>query len=284
MRPDSAAIRQQVKAALDEDIGGGDVSAALIDPSSQARATLITRQTGILAGRDWADTAFWLCSDRVRCNWQAADGDRLKPGQILAEIQGPAHALLSAERTALNFVQLLSGIATRTAIYVAAVAGTGARILDTRKTLPGLRLAQKYAVTIGGGHNHRLGLFDMIMLKENHIAAAGGIRSAVERARKQFPELPVEVEVEALGQLSEALQAGADRIMLDNFSNADLVKGVRFCRQRAVLEASGGITLETLRSVAETGVDDISVGELTKSIEPLDLSLRFITRRHRHHR
>ena len=275
MRPYSASIRRQVQAALDEDIGTGDASAALIDSAAQARATLITRQAGILAGREWADTAFSLCSDQTTCHWRADDGDRLSPEQTLLEVQGPARALLSAERTALNFLQLLSGIATRTAAYVDAVAGTGARILDTRKTLPGLRLAQKYAVTVGGGHNHRLGLYDMIMLKENHIAAAGGIGLAVERARANFPDLPVEVEVEALQQLDEALDAGADRIMLDNFSRDDLVTGVRTCRQRAVLEASGGITLSTIRAIAETGVDDISVGDLTKSIEPLDLSLRF---------
>jgi len=275
LRPDTPAVRYQVQAALDEDIGSGDASAALIDSATQARATLITRQAGILAGRDWVDAAFSLCSDQTTCHWRAADGDRLSPGQTLVEVRGPARALLSAERTALNFLQLLSGIATRTAAYVDAVAGTGARILDTRKTLPGLRLAQKYAVTIGGGHNHRLGLYDMIMLKENHIAAAGGIGPAVGRARKRFPDLPVEVEVETLQQLAEALEAGADRIMLDNFSHADLITGVRTCRKRAVLEASGGITLETIRTVAETGVDDISVGDLTKSIEPLDLSLRF---------
>lgn len=275
MRPDSASIRRQVQAALDEDIGTGDASAALIDSATQARATLITRQAGILAGRDWADTAFTLCSDQTTCHWRADDGDRLSPGQTLLEVQGPARALLSAERTALNFLQLLSGIATRTAAYVDAVAGTDARILDTRKTLPGLRLAQKYAVTVGGGHNHRLGLYDMVMLKENHIAAAGGIRPAVERARARFPDLPVEVEVETLQQLDEALEAGADRIMLDNFSREDLVAGVSACHQRAVLEASGGITLSTIRTIAETGVDDISVGDLTKSIEPLDLSLRF---------
>ena len=275
MRPDSASIRRQVQAALEEDIGTGDASAALIDSAAQARATLITRQAGILAGREWADTAFSLCSDQITCHWRADDGDRLSPEQTLLEVQGPARALLSAERTALNFLQLLSGIATRTAAYVDAVPGTGARILDTRKTLPGLRLAQKYAVTVGGGHNHRLGLYDMIMLKENHIAAAGGIGLAVERARASFPDLPVEVEVEALQQLDEALDAGADRIMLDNFSRDDLVTGVRTCRQRAVLEASGGITLSTIRAIAETGVDDISVGDLTKSIEPLDLSLRF---------
>jgi len=275
LRPYSASIRRQVQAALDEDIGTGDASAALIDSAAQARATLITRQAGILAGREWADTAFSLCSDQTTCHWRADDGDRLSPEQTLLEVQGPARALLSAERTALNFLQLLSGIATRTAAYVDAVAGTGARILDTRKTLPGLRLAQKYAVTVGGGHNHRLGLYDMIMLKENHIAAAGGIGLAVERARANFPDLPVEVEVEALQQLDEALDAGADRIMLDNFSRDDLVTGVRTCRQRAVLEASGGITLSTIRAIAETGVDDISVGDLTKSIEPLDLSLRF---------
>jgi len=194
--------------------------------------------------------------------------------QTLARFHGPARALLSAERTALNFLQLLSGVATRTRAYVDAVAGTGVRILDTRKTVPGLRLAQKYAVRVGGGHNHRIGLFDLIMLKENHIAAAGGIRGAVERARQRFPILGVEVEVETMDEFDEALTAGANRILLDNFEWDALRDAVQRNQGRAVLEASGGITLETIRRIAETGVDEISVGELTKRIEPLDLSLR----------
>jgi nicotinate-nucleotide pyrophosphorylase (carboxylating) len=275
LKPDSGEIARQVAAALAEDIGSGDASAALIDPDTSVQATLITRQAGVLAGSDWAGAAFRQISSDCRLDWQAEDGQPLVAGQILCLISGPARALLTAERTALNFLQLLSGVATSTSTYVAAVAGTGARILDTRKTVPGLRLAQKYAVTMGGGHNHRLGLYDMIMLKENHILAAGGIGEAVRLARSLYPDLSVEVEVETLEELVQAVEACADRIMLDNFSLDDLRRAVGMAQGKAVLEASGGITLATVRSVAETGVDDISVGELTKQIEPLDLSLRF---------
>jgi nicotinate-nucleotide pyrophosphorylase (carboxylating) len=276
LKPAEDHIRAQVAAALAEDIGSGDVSAKLIGAETQASALLITRQAGILAGCDWAGQAFVTLDARCRIDWHARDGDALDPGQTLARIQGPARALLSAERTALNFVQLLSGVATRTRDYVSAVSGTGCRILDTRKTVPGLRLAQKYAVTVGGGHNHRLGLHDMVMLKENHIQAAGGIGAAVAEARRRFPDLPVEVETETLDELDQAVAAGADRIMLDNFELETLRKAVQRAGGKAVLEASGGITLARIRSVAETGVDEISVGELTKRISPLDLSLRVV--------
>ena len=275
MKPDPAAIARQVEQALSEDLGDGDASAGLIAEGRHARARLITRQPGVLAGRDWAEAVFRHLDASIELSWNAADAEPVEAGQTLLEADGPARALLGGERTALNFLQLLSGVATRTRQYVDAVAGTGARILDTRKTLPGLRLAQKYAVTAGGGHNHRLGLHDMIMIKENHIASAGGISVAVEAARRLRPDLSVEVEAETLDQLDEALAAGADRIMLDNFSLEDLASGVKRTRGRAILEASGGIDLTTVRAIAETGIDDISVGELTKTITPLDLSLRF---------
>ncbi len=275
MKPDPGAIARQVAAALAEDIGSGDASAALIASDASAQATLITRQEGVLAGSDWVSAAFRQVSADCSLYWQTQDGQRLEAGQVLCQISGPAHALLTAERTALNFLQLLSGVATRTAAYAAAVAGTDARILDTRKTVPGLRLAQKYAVVVGGGHNHRLGLYDMVLLKENHILAAGGIGPAVQLARKRFPSVPVEVEVESLPELDQAIAAGAERIMLDNFSLEDLHRAVDIGKGKAILEASGGINLTTVRPIAESGVDDISVGELTKRIDPLDLSLRF---------
>ena len=275
MKPSAEAIAAQVRTALEEDIGSGDVSAALIDVDRHGSARLITRQTGILAGTEWADAVFGQLSGDCRLDWQVDEGDRVRPDQLLCTITGPARAILSGERTALNFLQLLSGIATCTERFVAAVAGTRARILDTRKTLPGLRSAQKYAVTVGGGHNHRMGLYDMVMLKENHIAAAGGITGAIEQSRARFPDLPIEVEVESLDQLDEALSAGADRIMLDNFALDQLEKAVDQAAGKAVLEASGGITLETIGPIAATGVDEISVGQLTKNVDPLDLSLRF---------
>lgn len=270
-------IVDQVRRALDEDLGSGDVSADLIDPGTSILADLITRDAGVLAGREWAEAAFALIDPDVRLDWTADEGDRVRPDQLLCRLKGPARAILSGERTALNFLQLLSGVATRTAAYVELIAGTGAKILDTRKTLPGLRAAQKYAVAVGGGHNHRMGLFDMVMLKENHIAAAGGIHAAVERARESHPGLRVEVETENLSEVDQALSAGADRIMLDNFSIDDLSRAVDRASGRAVLEASGGITLDALRSVAESGVDEISVGDLTKTVTPLDLSLRVVT-------
>lgn len=271
-------IVDDVRRAFDEDLGSGDASAELIDPEKSIRADLITRDHGVLSGCEWADHAFLLLDSDIRIDWCASEGDTVRPDQTLCRLTGRARPILSGERTALNFLQLLSGVATRTAAYVERVAGTGARILDTRKTVPGLRLAQKHAVTVGGGHNHRMGLYDMVMLKENHIAAAGGIQAAVTRARALHPTLPVEVETETLEELDEALAAGADRIMLDNFSLADLRRAVARAKGRATLEASGGIDLDTVRPVAECGVDDISVGDLTKTILPLDLSLRVVDR------
>ncbi len=276
MKPSRETISAQVATALHEDIGSGDVSAALIPNERSCSADLITRQDGVLAGTDWVDGVFRQLSAECRLEWQVSDGDQVQPGQLLCTITGPARPILTGERTALNFLQLLSGIATRTARYVHAVTGTQARILDTRKTLPGLRSAQKYAVTAGGGHNHRMGLYDMIMLKENHIGAAGWIAHAIKQARARFPDLPIEVEVEDLDQLDEALSASPERIMLDNFSLDDLKVAVQRASGKAILEASGGITLESIGSIAATGVDEISVGELTKNIEPLDLSLRVV--------
>ena len=275
MKPSAEAIRSQVQAALDEDIGLEDVSAALIDSDTVADARLVCRENGILAGRDWAETAFLLLDPDCRMEWSANDGDELTAGQMLCRLRGRASALLSAERTALNFLQLMSGVATRTRAHTDVLAGTSAKLLDTRKTIPGLRHAQKYAVTCGGGQNHRFGLHDMVMLKENHIAAAGSIAKAVKLARKQYPALSVEVEVEDLDQLDQAIAAGADRVMLDNFDLKQMHEAVRITAGRVVLEASGGLGLDGLRAVAETGVDEISVGGLTKAITPLDLSLLF---------
>lgn len=279
MRPSAEAVAAQVRAALEEDIGSGDVSAELIAADRRCSARLITRQAGILAGTGWANAVFEQLSTDCRLDWQVDEGARVRPDQVLCLITGPARAVLSGERTALNFLQLLSGIATRTDQFVAAVASTQARILDTRKTLPGLRLAQKYAVTVGGGHNHRMGLYDMIMLKENHIAAAGGIASAIKQARARFPDIPIEVEIENLAQLDEVPVENVDRIMLDNFELEELKKAVNQASGKAILEASGGITLDTIGPIAATGIDEISVGQLTKNIDPLDLSLRFTNHR-----
>jgi len=274
MKPSRDSINSQVALALREDLGSGDLTAALIPAGSVASASIIAREKAILCGTDWVAEVFHQVDPDVTIEWQAADGDSLKPGQRLCVLEGSARSLLSGERTALNFLQTLSGTASRAATYVEAVEGTGARILDTRKTLPGLRLAQKYAVTCGGASNHRIGLFDAILIKENHIAAAGSIASALRSAGK--PQgVEVEIEVENLDQLAEALEAGARRILLDNFSLPDLALAVRFNAGRARLEASGGVNLSTVRGIAETGVDDISVGELTKDVRAVDLSMRF---------
>lgn len=270
-------IAATVARALAEDIGSGDVTAALIPEQSTARATVISRETAVLSGRPWFDAVFQQLDKRVRIAWQADDGDTLQPQQTLCELNGPARALLSGERTALNFLQTLSGTATQTRAYVDAVRGTRATILDTRKTLPGLRAAQKYAVTCGGGGNHRLGLYDAVLIKENHIAAAGSVTAAFAQARAAVATgLPVEIEVESLDQLREALAAGASRILLDNFDLTGLRAAVIETADRAQLEASGNITLETVRAIAQTGVDFISIGGLTKHVRAIDLSMRFL--------
>ncbi|MFW6021473.1 MAG: carboxylating nicotinate-nucleotide diphosphorylase, partial [Guyparkeria sp.] len=263
--PDIVAL--DVARALTEDIGSGDVSAQLIPADETAHARIICREPAVLSGVAWADAAFRRVSPAVRIEWAAADGDVLFPEQSLCLLSGPARALLTAERVALNFLQTLSATATVTRRFVEAVEGTGARILDTRKTLPGLRYAQKKAVTDGGGANHRMGLYDMVMIKENHIRAAGSIRQAVRAASVMARNLPLEVEVEDLDQLEEALDAGVDRVLLDNFSLEQLREAVRRTAGRAKLESSGNVSLETVRDVAGTGVDYISIGALTKHVE-----------------
>lgn len=269
------AIRTNVAAALVEDIGGGDVSAELIDPGSAATARVITREAGVIAGLPWVEEVCRQVDARIVFEPATADGERVDAGALLYRLSGPAASLLTAERPALNFLQLLSGTATLTAEYVALIAHTRTRLLDTRKTIPGLRLAQKYAVRCGGGGNHRIGLYDQFLIKENHIAAAGSIAAAVARARALHPELKVEVEAENLDELQAAMDAGADIVMVDDFSLEDTARAAQLASGRVLLESSGGINRETIVKVAEAGVDYISVGELTKSVRPLDLSMRF---------
>ena len=269
-----SSITEEVRRALLEDIGSGDITAALIPAERQAQATIISREPAILCGTAWADEVFRQVDPLIRINWLAADGDQLQPDQPFCELSGPARGLLSGERCALNFIQTLSATATRSRYFADLTAGTQVKLLDTRKTLPGLRLAQKYAVTCGGCHNHRIGLFDAFLIKENHIAACGGIQAAVTQARAMAPGKPVEVEVESLAELRQALDAGADIIMLDELSRDDMRAAVAITAGKAKLEASGGITETTLRSVAETGVDYISIGSLTKDIKAVDLSMR----------
>ena len=277
--PSSDYISASVAAALSEDVGSGDLTAQLIDADAHATATVITRETAIVCGRAWVDEVFRQLDARVCTDWRVNDGDMVVANQVLLSLSGPARALLTGERTALNFMQTLSGTATATRIFVNAVTGTRCRILDTRKTLPGLRLAQKYAVRCGGGGNHRMGLFDAILIKENHIAAAGSIGAAIHAARRLSGTALVEVEVENLQELQAALDAKADRIMLDNFELDDMRAAVEVAHHHAnpgiLLEASGNMTADTVREVAETGIDFISVGSLTKPVKALDLSMRF---------
>jgi nicotinate-nucleotide pyrophosphorylase (carboxylating) len=278
--PDSAYVSASVAAALAEDVGTGDLTAQLIPADRVARASVITREDAVLCGTAWFDEVFRQIDPRARVTWSARDGERVRTDQQLCTLQGPARSLLTGERTALNFLQSLSATATVTRKYVDAVAGTKCHILDTRKTIPGLRLAQKYAVRCGGGTNHRIGLFDAILIKENHIAAAGSIAGAVSGALRLASKVLLEVEVENLEQLREALAAGVDRILLDNFSLDQMRDAVQITRQhanaRTELEASGNMSLETLRAVADTGVDFISVGGLTKHVRAVDLSMRFL--------
>ena len=264
-----------VALALAEDIGGGDLTAALIPEDAQAEATVISRENAILCGAAWFDAVFRQLDSRIVIDWQAADGDRIAPDQLLCTLRGSARALLTGERTALNFLQLLSGTATLARRYADAVAGTRATILDTRKTLPGLRLAQKYAVRCGGCRNHRIGLFDAVLIKENHIMAAGSIGEAIAVARRLHPDVTVEVEVENLAELAEALMAQPDIVMLDNFDLATMAEAVNITGGRVKLEASGNVNFETVRPIAETGVDYISIGGLTKDVRAVDLSMRF---------
>ncbi|TCQ86012.1 carboxylating nicotinate-nucleotide diphosphorylase [Pseudomonas sp. JUb52] len=269
-------ITENVAAALREDVGSGDLTAALIPAHQQARARIITREAAVVAGTAWVDEVFRVLDPAVEVRWQVADGERVAPDQVLFELQGPARALLTGERSALNFLQLLSGTATRCRHYADLVQDTAVRLLDTRKTLPGLRRAQKYAVTCGGCFNHRIGLFDAFLIKENHIAACGGIAQAVATARELAPGRPVEVEVENLQELEQALTAGADIVMLDELSLADMRTAVALTAGRAKLEASGGVNQDTLLGIAQTGVDYISIGTLTKDVKAIDLSMRIL--------
>lgn len=269
-----SSLQDQVRRALAEDVGDGDITAALIPADRQAQATIISRDAAILCGTAWADEVFRQVDPQISVQWLAADGDRLEPNQPFCKMSGPARGLLTGERCALNFIQTLSATATRSRYFADLVEDTGVKLLDTRKTLPGLRLAQKYAVTRGGCHNHRIGLFDAFLIKENHIAACGGISAAVSQARILSPGKPVEVEVESLEELRQALEAGADIIMLDELSNDDMRTAVQITAGKAKLEASGGINETTLRAVAETGVDYISIGSMTKDIKAVDLSMR----------
>jgi nicotinate-nucleotide pyrophosphorylase (carboxylating) len=274
--PKPDLVLSNVQAALAEDIGSGDITAALIPPDARATARIITREDGILCGRAWVDRVFAEVDPAIEIEWQVADGARISAGESLFTASGPARGLLTAERCALNFLQLLSGTATLCRGYADLVADTGVKLLDTRKTIPGLRIAQKYAVSCGGCYNHRIGLYDAFLIKENHISACGGIAAAVKTARAYAPDKPVEVEVENLGELEQALTAACDRIMLDNFSLEQMVAAVELNGGRAELEASGNITTATLRPVAHTGVDYISIGALTKDCKALDLSMRLL--------
>lgn len=272
-----AEIARNVAAALAEDIGSGDLTAKLIDPDKEARGRLISREPAILCGQAWFETAFRLLEPEAMILWFVREGESVEPNQPVCEIESRARTLLTAERTALNFLQLLSGVATQVHRYCRAVEGTAAKIVDTRKTIPGLRLAQKYAVQVGGGTNHRIGLYDGILIKENHIIAAGGIRQALEAAQRIAPSnVFIQIEVETLAQLHEALACGAKMILLDNMSLEEMAEAVRITQDRAELEASGGVDLERVRQIAATGVHRISIGRLTKDIRAIDFSLRHV--------
>lgn len=273
-------IPEAVARALQEDLGGEadadrDITALLLPAEKQAVAKVITREAGVFCGKRWVEEVFIQLGNKVTLNWHVEDGQALVADQLLFELTGPARLLLTAERTALNFVQTLSGVATEVSRYVALLAGSETQLLDTRKTLPGLRTALKYAVLCGGGNNHRLGLSDAFLIKENHIIASGSVRNAVEKALWLSPDVPVEVEVESLAQLQDAIDAGADIIMLDNFSLEMMHAAVALTHKRALLEVSGNVTETTLPQIAQTGVDYVSVGALTKHVRALDLSMRF---------
>lgn len=273
-------IERNIAAALAEDVGSGDLTARLVAADTFSRAVVISRENAVLCGSAWFEHCFKTLDPSIRLHWKAADGERVRPDQVLCEMEGPSRPLLSGERTALNFLQLLSGVATKARQYADLVAGTRAEIVDTRKTLPGLRLAQKYAVKCGGGGNHRLGLYDAILIKENHIHAAGSIAAAMAAASKIAEAIGsrckfIQVEVENFDELQQALTAGARMILLDNMTNEQMREAVAITAGRAILEASGNVSLETIRGIAETGVDRISIGSLTKDVRALDLSMRF---------
>lgn len=276
MLPDRQLIESDARRALAEDVGGGDLTAGLVAGESQVCAHLICRKAAVLSGIAWVDEVFAQVDAKVELQWSLADGDLMQDGQLVCVIKGKAASILTAERAGLNFLQTLSGTATLTASYVQAVQGLKVNILDTRKTIPGLRLAQKYAVTCGGGVNHRMGLYDAILIKENHIAAAGSIAAVLQQAHTQHPDVPIEIEVETLDELKRALDAGARRILLDNFNLEQLREAVNVNQGQARLEASGGVNIDTIRAIAETGVDDISVGAITKDLQAADFSLLFV--------
>ena len=264
-----------VARALAEDVGSGDLSAALVDNSRLARARILARESAVLCGQHWVEAAVRACDPQARLHWWVGEGQRCEPDQVVLSIEGNAQALLTAERTALNFLQLLSAVASKTAVFVEAVRGTRAAIVDTRKTIPGLRLAQKYAVGVGGGVNHRIGLYDAVLIKENHIAAAGGVAAVLNKVRETAVQARfVEIEVETLAQLDEALACGATMVLLDNMDLTTLHEAVRRNAGRAILEISGGVNLQTVRALAETGVDRISIGSLTKDVQAIDFSMR----------
>lgn len=272
----SAGAAADAARALAEDVGTGDLTASLIDAATTGRARVIARESAVICGRPWADATVQQVDPKITLRWRLDEGARCKPDDTILELEGPARSLLTAERPLLNFLQLLSGVATKTAAYVQAVRGTRAQIVDTRKTLPGLRMAQKYAVRVGGGTNHRIGLFDAVLIKENHIAAAGGVTAALEAAARVAAGAKfVQVEVERLDQLDEALRAGATMVLLDNMDIPTLTEAVRMNAGRAVLEISGGVTLDSVRTLAETGVDRISIGGITKDVKATDFSMRF---------
>jgi nicotinate-nucleotide pyrophosphorylase (carboxylating) len=274
--PSKETIQEQVRQALAEDIGPGDRTAILIPANKLSAVHVVCREEAVICGQVWFDQTFYQLDPTIQILWFVQDGAEVEPGTVICELEGNTRALLSGERTALNYLQTLSGTATVARAYAKAVEGTGVRILDTRKTLSGLRLQQKYAVACGGCHNHRIGLYDAILLKENHIMAAGSIKAAVEVAIRHAPELEIEVEVEDLAGLEEAIEAGARRVLLDNFTLKKLREAVKLNDGRARLEASGGVSLERVREIAETGVDDISVGALTKNVTAVDLSMLFV--------
>ena len=269
-------IRKAVEIALAEDIGQGDLTAELIASDKRATASVVSREEAILCGTDWFDETFYQIDSGIDVNWQTADGDSIVPDQTLCTLSGPARALLTGERTALNFLQTLSGTATLARTFADRVRDLPVKILDTRKTLPGMRNAQKYAVRCGGCFNHRKGLYDAILIKENHIIACGSIADAIQQARHFHPDIPVEVEVETVSEADAALRAGADALLLDNFTVDMLQETVSMNRGRVKLEASGGITLNNLREIAETGVDYISTGALTKNVQAIDISMRLV--------
>ncbi|SUZ74617.1 uncharacterized protein METZ01_LOCUS27471 [marine metagenome] len=268
-------VRRNVQTAIAEDVGSGDINAALISKKQIVTARLITRTAGVFCGKPWADETCRQIDSSISTEWLVDDGQDVTPGDTLLMAYGPAQSLLTCERIMLNFVQLLSGTASIARLYVEAISGTNAMILDTRKTVPGLRTAQKYAVAVAGAKNHRMGLFDAYLIKENHIAAVGGIAESIYAARKQNPHIKIEIEVETIPQLLEAFEAGVDMVLLDNFSMKELREAVTLNKGNVPLEASGGITRENVTEIAQTGVDYISIGEITKNIEPMDLSMRF---------